>query len=163
MSKFLFTMMASQVWTSLHAETGNGLPQTVATKLEAQNRLECHCMLQRYDFPSLEVGSLARNMKNSPKTLFLLHQILRLVLCIRAGSVFRASSKPRFVPRTVCDLFRIQGTLNQHGYHNILQQGKAAKKCSAYVGTPSRLLEKQSRGSWVRECQECAKLASTQI
>ena len=23
---------------------------------------------------------------------------------------------------TVCDLFRIQGTLNQHGYHSILQQ-----------------------------------------
>ena len=36
------------VWTSLcarghcRAETGKGLPQTVATKLEAQNRLECH-------------------------------------------------------------------------------------------------------------------------
>ena len=28
-----------------HAETGKGLPQTVATKLEAQNCLECHCML----------------------------------------------------------------------------------------------------------------------
>jgi hypothetical protein len=28
-----------------HAETGKGLPQTVATKLEAQNRLECDCML----------------------------------------------------------------------------------------------------------------------
>ena len=28
-----------------HAEAGNGLPQTVATKLEAQNCLECHCML----------------------------------------------------------------------------------------------------------------------
>ena len=23
---------------------------------------------------------------------------------------------------TVCDLFRIQGTLNQHGYHRILQR-----------------------------------------
>ena len=23
---------------------------------------------------------------------------------------------------TVCDLFRIQGTLNQHGYHSILQR-----------------------------------------
>jgi hypothetical protein len=39
------------VWTSLCARghcnvgTGKGLPQTVATKLEAQNRLECHCML----------------------------------------------------------------------------------------------------------------------
>ena len=28
-----------------NAETGKGLPQTVATKLEAQNLLECHCML----------------------------------------------------------------------------------------------------------------------
>ena len=27
-----------------------------------------------------------------------------------------------FVGDTVCDLFRIQGTLNQHGYHSILQQ-----------------------------------------
>lgn len=28
-----------------HAETGKGLPQTVATKLEAQNSLECHCIM----------------------------------------------------------------------------------------------------------------------
>ena len=28
-----------------HAKIGMGLPQNVATKLEAQNRLECHCML----------------------------------------------------------------------------------------------------------------------
>ena len=28
-----------------HAETGKGLPQTVSTKLEAENHLECHCML----------------------------------------------------------------------------------------------------------------------
>ena len=28
----------------------------------------------------------------------------------------------RFVGDTVSDLFRIQGTLNQHGYHSILQQ-----------------------------------------
>uniref|UniRef100_A0A8C8D1I7 Uncharacterized protein n=1 Tax=Oncorhynchus tshawytscha TaxID=74940 RepID=A0A8C8D1I7_ONCTS len=28
-----------------HAETGKGLPQTVATKLGAQNCLECQCML----------------------------------------------------------------------------------------------------------------------
>ena len=125
-----------------------------------------------------------------------------------------------FAGDTVCDLFRIQGTLNQHGYHNILQRYtipyglrlvalafvfsrtmtqhtsrlckayftkkesdrvlhqltwpppshdlnpiemvwdesvsrvKAANKCSAYVGTPSRLLEKHSRWSWLRECQE---------
>jgi hypothetical protein len=26
-----------------------------------------------------------------------------------------------FADDTVCDLFRIQGTLNQHGYHSILQ------------------------------------------
>ena len=30
---------------SCHAETGKGLPQNVATKLEAENRLECNCML----------------------------------------------------------------------------------------------------------------------
>ena len=28
-----------------HAETGKGLPQTVATKLKAQNHLECNCIL----------------------------------------------------------------------------------------------------------------------
>ena len=27
-----------------------------------------------------------------------------------------------FAGDTVCDLFRIQGTLNQHGYHSILQR-----------------------------------------
>jgi hypothetical protein len=27
-----------------------------------------------------------------------------------------------FAGYSVCDLFRIQGTLNQHGYHSILQQ-----------------------------------------
>ena len=35
-------------------------------------------------------------------------------------------------------------------------------KCSAYVGTPSRLLEKHSRWSWLTECQKCAKLSSRQ-
>jgi hypothetical protein len=73
-----------------------------------------------------------------------------------------------FAGDIVWDLFKIQGTLNQHGYHNILQQynipsslclmalssgkifgpqnvGKAAQHmCPAYVGTPSRLLEKHS-------------------
>ena len=111
-----------------------------------------------------------------------------------------------FAGDTVCDLFRIQGTLNQHGYHSILQQytipsglglvyglfyqegewwsaasddrastiwdglwwvwpqseGKAANKSSAYVGTPSRCLKKHSSWSWLRECQECAKLSPRQ-
>ena len=40
--------------------------------------------------------------------------------------------------------------------------GKAANKCSAYVGTPSRLLEKHPGWSRLRECQECAKLSSRQ-
>ena len=31
---------------ALSTETGKGCLQTVATKLEAQNHLECHCMLQ---------------------------------------------------------------------------------------------------------------------
>jgi hypothetical protein len=30
---------------AFHAKIGKGLPQTVATKLESQNRLECNCML----------------------------------------------------------------------------------------------------------------------
>ena len=41
-------------------------------------------------------------------------------------------------------------------------EGKAANKCSAYVRTPSRLLEKHSRWSWLRECQECTKLSLRQ-
>ena len=124
-----------------------------------------------------------------------------------------------FACYTVGDVFWIQGTLNQHGYHRFLQryaipsglhlvglsfstgqwpstppgcvraiwprrrvmeccikwpglhnhptstqlrlsEGKTANKCSAYVGTPSRLLEKHSRWIWLRECQECAKLSS---
>jgi len=50
--KFLHTdRQTISVWTSLcarehcHGERGKGLPQTVATKLEEQNHLECHCML----------------------------------------------------------------------------------------------------------------------
>uniref|UniRef100_A0A8C4WWL3 Intraflagellar transport 140 homolog (Chlamydomonas) n=1 Tax=Eptatretus burgeri TaxID=7764 RepID=A0A8C4WWL3_EPTBU len=73
-----------------YTQSGNkckGLPQTVATKLEAQNRQECHYMLK------------SRTMKNSPRLLFLLHQTLQLVLCIRAGSVLLASAKPRFICR----------------------------------------------------------------
>ena len=42
------------------------------------------------------------------------------------------------------------------------REGKAANKCSSYVGSPSKLLEKHSRWSWLRECQECAKLSSRQ-
>ena len=34
-----------------HAETGKGLPQTVATKLEAQNHLEGHCYAVALRFP----------------------------------------------------------------------------------------------------------------
>jgi hypothetical protein len=139
------------------------------------------------------------------------------------------SDKGCFAGDTVRDVFKIQGTLNQHGYHSILQryaipsdlllvalsyifqqdndpkhisrlckgyftkkesdevlhqmtwppqcpqpqpnwddlgwlgpqsEGKAANKRSAYVGTPSRLLEKHSSWSWLKECQECAKLSS---
>ena len=32
-----------------------------------------------------------------------------------------------------------------------------------HVGTPSRLLEKHSRWSWLRECQECAKLSRQRV
>ena len=48
------------------------------------------------------------------------------------------------------------------GWVGLQSEGKAAKKCSAYVRTHSRLLEKHSRWSWFRECQECAKLSSRQ-
>ena len=39
---------------------------------------------------------------------------------------------------------------------------KAANKCSAYAGIPSRRWEKHSRWSCLRECQEFAKLSSRQ-
>jgi hypothetical protein len=39
-------------------------------------------------------------MKNSPRPLFLLHQILQLALCTWAGKVLLASGKPRFVHLT---------------------------------------------------------------
>ena len=123
-----------------------------------------------------------------------------------------------FAGYTVCDLFTIQGTLNQHGYHSsntppiwfalsgtiifspnrtmtqnpppgcvrvIWQrrrvmgccirwpglhnhpnwdglwlvgpqsEGKAANKCSAYVGTPSRLLEKKFLMKLVERIHSC--------
>ena len=41
-------------------------------------------------------------------------------------------------------------------------EGKSANKCSPYVGTPSRLLEKHSRWSCLREYQECAYMLSRQ-
>ena len=117
-----------------------------------------------------------------------------------------------FVGDTVCD-FRIQGTLNQHGYHShllcsaipsglrlvllsfIFQQDNDPKHtsrlCKGYLTKKqsdgvlhqmtwppqspdlnpiemvwdemdSRVKEKHSRCSWLRECQECAKLSSRQ-
>jgi hypothetical protein len=94
------------VWTSLcarrhcHVETAKGLPQTVATKLEAQNCLECHSVLHRLDFSSLELRGLAQNMKYSSRPIFLLHQTLQLALCIGAGSILLTSTKPRWICRT---------------------------------------------------------------
>ena len=44
-SPSLFCIYLALCTGHCHAETGKGLPQTVATKLEAQNRLECHCIL----------------------------------------------------------------------------------------------------------------------
>ena len=49
------------------------------------------------------------------------------------------------------------------GWVGLLCERKAANKCSAYVGAPSRLLEKHSSWSWLRECQECANLSSRQM
>jgi hypothetical protein len=64
------------------------------------------------------------------------------------------------------------GVLHQMTWHQTNWDGlgwigpqserKAANKSSAYVGTPSRLLEKHSRWSWLRECQQCAQLSSSQ-
>ena len=79
--------------------TGNGLPQTFATKLEGQNCLECHCMLYHYDSPLLELRGQAQTMKISPRSLFL--QTLHLALCIGAWCVLLAYAKPRFVGWTV--------------------------------------------------------------
>ena len=53
-------------------------------------------------------------------------------------------------------------TSTQLGWVGLQSDGKAANKFSAYVGTPSRWLQKHSRWSWLRECQECAKWSSRQ-
>ena len=50
--------------------------------------------------------------------------------------------------------------LDDLGWVGLQSEGKAANKCSAYVGTLSRLLENHSRWSWLRECQGCARLSS---
>ena len=42
----------------------------------------------------------AWTMKNSPRPLFLLRQTLQLTVCIGAGNVLLAPTKPRFVRRT---------------------------------------------------------------
>jgi hypothetical protein len=42
-------------------------------------------------------------------------------------------------------------------------EGKSANKCSAYLGTPSRLLEKHSSLSWLRECREFANVEKYKI
>ena len=57
---------------------------------------------------------------------------------------------------------RPQPNWDSLGWVGPQSEGKAANKCSAYVGTPSRLLEKHSRWNRLRECQECAKLTSKQ-
>jgi hypothetical protein len=58
---------------------------------------------------------------------------------------------------------RPQPNWDGSGWVEPQSEGKAANKCSAYVGSPSRLLEKHSRWSWLRECQECAKLSSSYL
>ena len=62
----------------------------------------------------------------------------------------------------VCTVTRPQPNWDDLGWVGPQSEGKAANKCSAYMGTPSRLLEKHSRGSWLRYCQECAKVSSRQ-
>ena len=50
------TLINISVWTSLcaqghcHAETGKGLPQTNATKMDAQNRIELYAVALRFPF-----------------------------------------------------------------------------------------------------------------
>ena len=97
-----------------HAETGMGRPQTVATKLEAQNFLECHCTLYMNISPSLELRGLAQTMKNSPRPLFLFHQTLQLALYIGAGSILLAAAKPRFVRWTAR-----WGSVNHHSRERV--------------------------------------------
>ena len=67
-----------------HAETGKGLPQTVATMLRAQRRLEyAVCCIANI---SLHWNLGAWTMKNSPRPLYLLHQTLQSALHIWTGS-----------------------------------------------------------------------------
>jgi hypothetical protein len=49
---------------------------------------------------------------------------------------------------------RPQPNWDGFGWVGTQSDSKAANKCSAYVGTPSWMLEKHSRWIWLRECQE---------
>ena len=52
--------------------------------------------------------------------------------------------------------------LDQIGMSWTAEWRKSSQQVLSIVGTPSRLLEKHSRWSWLRDCQECAKLSSRQ-
>ena len=57
-----------------------------------------------------------------------------------------------------------QPQLNWYGLGWVgLQSEKKQPTSAQHVGTPSRLLEKHSRWSWLRECQECAKLSRQNV
>ena len=79
------------------ADTGKGLPQTVARKVRTteSSRMSLYAVGFRFPFTGL-----AQTMKNSHRLLFLFHQTLQLALCIGAGSVLLASTKPSFVRLT---------------------------------------------------------------
>ena len=95
------------------------------------------------------------------------HLVLRLV---GLSFVFQQDNDPKHTSRLCKDYLTKEsdGVLYQMtqpqpnweglGWVGPQSEGKAATKCSASMGTPSR----HSSWSWFRECQECAKLSSWQ-
>ena len=63
------------------------------------SRMSLYCIVA-LRFPFTGTNGPSQNNQNSPRPVFLPHQTLPLALCIGAGSVLLASTKPRFIHRT---------------------------------------------------------------
>ena len=143
--------MEEEVWWC-----GGVLLVTLSVIQGTINQHGYHSILQRYAIPSgLRIVGLSFvfQQDNDPKPTSRL--CTGYLTKKESGGVVHQMTWPPQSP----DLNPDWGGLGWVGPQSEI---KAANKCSAYVGTPSRLLEKHSRWRWMRECQECAKLSSRQ-
>ena len=67
-------------------------------------------------FPFTGTKGPSSNHENSPRPLLLLHQTLQLALCIGAGSVLLASTKPRYV-HLDCQMVKRDSPLQRMHFH----------------------------------------------